>query len=221
MNQIDEKLKILIFSNKYQTMIEQIYKNVNTVPSKNNLFRAFELSPLSKTKVVIVGQDPYYIKGMADGLAFSTNLNIMPKSLKNIFWEIKNEYPNIKLNSYSLVEWAKQGVLLLNAILTTEVNKPLIHKQYWSTFILDIINLINCYKENVVFVLWGKEAQKLSNFINKEKHKILFSPHPSPLSASKGFFGNNHFILINKYLKQTNQEEINWNILNKNNKMQN
>ena len=130
MNQIDEKLKILIFSNKYQTMIEQIYKNVNTVPSKNNLFRAFELSPLSKTKVVIVGQDPYYIKGMADGLAFSTNLNIMPKSLKNIFWEIKNEYPNIKLNSYSLVEWAKQGVLLLNTILTTEVNKPLIHKQY-------------------------------------------------------------------------------------------
>ena len=130
MNQIDEKLKILIFSNKYQTMIEQIYKNVNTVPNKNNLFRAFELSPLSKTKVVIVGQDPYYIKGMADGLAFSTNLNIMPKSLKNIFLEIKNEYPNIKLNSYSLVEWAKQGVLLLNTILTTEVNKPLIHKQY-------------------------------------------------------------------------------------------
>ena len=143
----------------------------------------------------------------------------MPKSLKNIFWEIKNEYPNIKLNSYSLVEWAKQGVLLLNTILTTEVNKPLIHKQYWSTFILDVINLINSYKENVVFVLWGKEAQKLSNFINKEKHKILCSPHPSPLSASKGFFGNNHFILINKYLKQTNQEEINWNILNKNNKM--
>ncbi len=219
MNQIDEKLNNLIYSSKYQNIINQIYKNKNTIPNKRDLFKAFKLSPLSKTKVVIIGQDPYYIKGLADGLAFSTNSNIIPKSLKNIFIEIKNEYPNIVLNSYSLKSWAKQGILLLNAILTTEINKPLIHKKYWSSFMFDVINIINKYKENVIFVLWGKEAQKYSYFINNKKHKILCSSHPSPLSASRGFFGNNHFILINKFLKQTNQQEINWNILNKNNKI--
>ncbi len=219
MNQIDEKLNNLIYSSKYQNIINQIYKNKNTIPNKRDLFKAFKLSPLSKTKVVIIGQDPYYIKGLADGLAFSTNSNIIPKSLKNIFIEIKNEYPNIVLNSYSLKSWAKQGILLLNAILTTEINKPLIHKKYWSSFMFDVINIINKYKENVIFVLWGKEAQKYSYFINHKKHKILCSSHPSPLSASRGFFGNNHFILINKFLKQTNQQEINWNILNKNNKI--
>ena len=219
MNQIDEKLNNLIYSSKYQNIINQIYKNKNTIPNKRDLFKAFKLSPLSKTKVVIIGQDPYYIEGLADGLAFSTNSNIIPKSLKNIFIEIKNEYPNIVLNSYSLKSWAKQGILLLNAILTTEINKPLIHKKYWSSFMFDVINIINKYKENVIFVLWGKEAQKYGYFINHKKHKILCSSHPSPLSASTGFFGNNHFILINKFLKQTNQQEINWNILNENNKI--
>ncbi len=219
MNQIDEKLNNLIYSSKYQNIINQIYKNKNTIPNKRDLFKAFKLSPLSKTKVVIIGQDPYYIEGLADGLAFSTNSNIIPKSLKNIFIEIKNEYPNIVLNSYSLKSWAKQGILLLNAILTTEINKPLIHKKYWSSFMFDVINIINKYKENVIFVLWGKEAQKYIYFINHKKHKILYSSHPSPLSASRGFFGNNHFILINKFLKQTNQQEINWNILNENNKI--
>lgn len=219
MNQIDEKLNELILSEKYQNIIEEIYKNKNTVPSKENLFRAFKLSPLSKTKVVIMGQDPYYVKDMADGLAFSTNLNILPKSLNNIFIEIKNEYPNVIFNSPSLTSWANQGVLLLNSSLTCEINKPLIHKNYWTSFVLEVINLINLYKENVVFVLWGKEAQKLENIINKEKHKILSSSHPSPLSATKGFFGNNHFLLINKFLKETNQKEINWNILNKDNKI--
>lgn len=219
MNQIDEKLNGLILSEKYQNIIEEIYKNKNTVPSKENLFRAFKLSPLSKTKVVIMGQDPYYVKDMADGLAFSTNLNVVPKSLNNIFIEIKNEYPNVVFNSPSLTSWANQGVLLLNSSLTCEINKPLIHKNYWTSFVLEVINLINLYKENVVFVLWGNEAQKLENIINKEKHKILSSSHPSPLSATKGFFGNNHFLLINKFLKETNQEEINWNILNKDNKI--
>lgn len=219
MNQIDEKLNELILSEKYQNIIKEIYKNKNTVPSKENLFRAFKLSPLSKTKVVIMGQDPYYVKDMADGLAFSTNLNILPKSLNNIFIEIKNEYPNVVFNSPSLTSWANQEVLLLNSSLTCEINKPLIHKNYWTSFVLEVINLINLYKENVVFVLWGKEAQKLENIINKEKHKILSSSHPSPLSATKGFFGNNHFLLINKFLKETNQEEINWNILNKDNKI--
>lgn len=219
MNQIDEKLNELILSEKYQNIIKEIYKNKNTVPSKENLFRAFKLSPLSKTKIVIMGQDPYYVKDMADGLAFSTNLNVVPKSLNNIFIEIKNEYPNVVFNSPSLTSWANQGVLLLNSSLTCEINKPLIHKNYWTSFVLEVINLINLYKENVVFVLWGMEAQKLENIINKEKHKILSSSHPSPLSATKGFFGNNHFLLINKFLKATNQEEINWNILNKDNKI--
>ncbi len=217
MNQIDKKFYELINSTKYKEIINEIYKNKNALPDKTNIFKAFELCPLSQTKVIILGQDPYYTKGLADGLAFSTHSSKRPKTLQNIFLEIQREYPNSIFETNNLENWAKQGILLLNNTLTVEIDKPLSHKKYWKDFTKEIIELINRYKKNVIFVLWGNEAMKVMPYI-KNYHFILSSSHPSPLSANKSFFGNNHFILINKYLKEINEKEIKWSLY-KNNKI--
>ncbi|MBR4025722.1 MAG: uracil-DNA glycosylase [Mycoplasmataceae bacterium] len=213
MDKIDDKLKQLISSKDIQNLINKAYNTTeNVLPKKDNLFEALKLCPLSKTKVVIFGQDPYYTKGVADGLAFSTTSYKTPLSLQNIFKQIKTEYPNCQFKSNNLSTWAKQGVLLLNSCLTVIENKPLSHSELgWDKLIISIINLINENLENIVFVLWGNNAKKLINLIDQTKHFVLFSAHPSPLSANKGFFGNNHFKKINQFLIKVNKEPIDWN----------
>ena len=162
------------------------------------------------TKVVIFGQDPYFQNGVANGLAFSVNKNEpIPASLKNIYKEIENDIGPTKNKNGCLKSWAKQGVLLLNSSLTVEISKPGSHSKIGrNKFILDIIKLIN-NKSNIVFILWGKHSQKYSRYINKN-HLILVAPHPSPLSAYRGFFGSKHFSRCNNYLKQNNLSEIEW-----------
>ncbi|MBD5423235.1 MAG: uracil-DNA glycosylase [Mycoplasma sp.] len=211
MIEIDKLLHKIIKSQKYENRLNNIYSsNKNIFPNRNDVFRAFKLCPLSKTKVVIFGQDPYYTKGVADGLAFSTRSNKTPASLKNIFKEIKLEYPNSLFSSNNLESWANQGVLLLNTSLTVEENLPLKNSLLWMDFIREILNLINNHCNNIIFVLWGNQAIKLKKYISKN-HYILESSHPSPLSANKGFIGNNHFKKINEILKSLNLDTINWN----------
>lgn len=202
--------------NKINTLFEVIkneYENKIIFPSKENIFKAFKLCPINKTKVVIFGQDPYYQDGVADGLAFSTKQLKTPASLQNIFRELKNQFPNIKIQTNDLSYWARQGVLLLNTSLTVEKNKPNSHKEIgWDYFIKKVIEYINDNLSGVIFVLWGNNAKSLVKYINSNKHHILTSAHPSPLSAYNGFFGNKHFIKINQILSEENKSEIDWNL---------
>ena len=186
-------------------------KNKNIAPSPSNIFKAFELCSYQETKVVIFGQDPYFQEGLANGLAFSVNKDIqIPASLKNIYKEIKNDIGILHNKDGSLDTWASQGVLLLNSCLTVEVSKPGSHFEAgWEEFIKEIIYLLN-KKNNLVFFLWGKNAQKYIQYINSDSHLILTAAHPSPLSAHKGFFGCKHFSKCNDHLKKNGINVINW-----------
>lgn len=201
---------------EFQILIQKIkkeYESKTIYPKKEDIFRFLKFYDISKTRVVIFGQDPYYQKDVADGLAFSTRNSKTPASLKNIFLELRNQYNDIKIYSNDLSSWAKQGVLLLNTSLTVEENKPNSHKNIgWNYVIEYIIRYINNNLTNVVFVLWGNNAKSLSSLIDLDNHYILKSSHPSPLSAHQGFFGNNHFIKINDILRKCNKEEIDWNV---------
>lgn len=209
---VDQEMEKLLKSTETKKILKKAYKSDDVVPKKINIFKPFELCPLSKVKIVILGQDPYPKENVADGLAFSTNKNITPHSLKNIFKEIKSEYKNSKFKTNNLSCWALQGVLLLNTCLTTKKGKSMSHSKIgWNNFVIKIFQLINTYKNNVIFVLWGNNAKKFQKFINKDKHYILFSAHPSPLSANKGFFGNNHFKKINNILRKNKINKIDWN----------
>lgn len=219
MEKIDELLEGIINSKHYSDKLNLIYSSrKNIFPKQEDVFRAFKLSPLSKTKVVIFGQDPYYKKGVADGLAFSTRNSKTPSSLINIFKEIKSEYKNSIFETNDLSCWAKQGVLLLNTCLTVEENNPLVDKDLWKELIYCVIDLFNQYRFNVIFVLWGSHARHLKKFIDIKKHYVLESAHPSPLSSTRGFFGNNHFQRINEILIAIKLEPINWNTYNLENK---
>ncbi len=206
-----EKKKKYFIKMKY--FLEKEYKNKIIYPKKNKIFEAFKLTKFENIKVVIVGQDPYCNKNQSHGLAFSLlpNIKITP-SLKNIYIEIKNEYPNFKIpNNGYLLNWTKQGILLLNSILTIENKKILSHKNIgWEIFTNNIIKYINKYKNNIVFLLWGKFAQKKINLINKNKHLILISSHPSKLSFNKGFLNCNHFKKTNFFLIKKNKKPIIW-----------
>jgi uracil-DNA glycosylase len=163
-------------------------------------------------KVVIIGQDPYHGKGQANGLSFSVEKNIkIPPSLKNIFIELKNNYPEYKYSDGDLSRWANQGVLLLNSILTVRKSEPGSHSNIgWEKFTDFVIKNISSEKRNVVFLLWGKYAQSKRRLIDENKHLILKSSHPSPFSAHKGFFKNYHFKKTNQYLLLNDLNEINW-----------
>ena len=197
--------EVISFLNK------EILDNKKISPAGEDIFNAFKYCNFMSTKVVIFGQDPYFQNGVANGLAFSVNKNEpIPASLKNIYKEIENDIGPTKNKSGCLKSWAKQGVLLLNSSLTVEISKPGSHSKIgWNKFILDIIKLIN-NKSNIVFILWGKHSQKYSRYINNKNHLILVAPHPSPLSAYRGFFGSKHFSRCNDYLKQNNLSEIEW-----------
>jgi uracil-DNA glycosylase len=176
------------------------------------IFNAFNLCPFNEVKVVIIGQDPYHGPGQAHGLCFSVKENIaFPPSLINIFKEIQNDTGIPRPSSGNLERWAQQGVLLLNATLTVRAHMAGSHqKKGWEVFTDSVINIINRDKNNIVFLLWGAYAQKKGESIDRSRHLVLESVHPSPLSASRGFFGNKHFSLCNKYLKENGLEPINW-----------
>jgi uracil-DNA glycosylase len=194
--------------------VEQEYANTTCFPPKELIFSAFEQFDFQDTKVVIIGQDPYHGVGEANGLCFSVNDGVaIPPSLKNIYTEINNEYDRILFpTSGNLERWAKQGILLLNAGLTVRKNEANSHKHLqWNVFTDAVINLINEQSENVVFLLWGSFAQKKGKLIDRNKHLVLETGHPSPLSANRGlWFGNNHFIITNDYLIKNMKIKIVW-----------
>ncbi len=196
-----------------QKQLDKRYKDTIVFPPKEKIFNAFDLTPFENLKVVILGQDPYHGFGQAQGLAFSTPTNIKnPPSMRNILKEINNEFSTIsKCENGDLTPWAKQGVLLINAILTVEESKPKSHHKIgWEIFTDNIIKYISQNCENIVFLLWGAPAIKKQKIIDEKKHHILTAVHPSPLSAYRGFFGCNHFIKTNKILKDLKKEPINW-----------
>ena len=193
-------------------------------PAPKNVFAGFYLCPFDSVKVVIIGQDPYHSTSLvngkviptAHGLCFSVAKGApIPPSLKNIYKELKLELrENFEIPTHgNLEKWARQGVLLLNTTLTVEAGKPMSHsKKGWVNFTDEIIRAISCKKDGVIFILWGKHAQKKKLLIDLEKHFVLESPHPSPLSAHRGFFGNGHFEKTNNLLLQQNKEPINWQL---------
>ena len=178
-------------------------------PSSEQIFRAFELTPYANVKVVIIGQDPYHGKNQANGLAFAVNPDQpAPPSLKNIIKELESDL-KIKTSSYDLVKWAQAGVLLLNQTLTVIKNQPNSHQSIgWDEFVKEVINALNKKASPIVFILWGKNAQKYSNQI-KSNHCVIESVHPSPLSAYRGFFGSKPFSRANSFL---GDRAIDWSI---------
>lgn len=199
----------------FESLVDKVkteYKTKTIFPKGSLIFNAFNLCPFDKVKVVILGQDPYHEIGQAHGLAFSVPEGIaLPPSLQNIYKEIESDL-NIKVEQNGdLTRWAKQGVLLLNSTLTVEQHKAASHQNFgWETFTDNVIKSLSQEKEHLVFILWGSFAIKKSSLIDKTKHLVLTSVHPSPLSAYRGFFGNKHFSKTNDYLVANNIEPINW-----------
>ncbi len=188
-------------------------ENMAIFPPIPSVFRALELVHFNEVKVLILGQDPYHGFGQANGLSFSVNKEIMiPPSLKNIFLELKNDL-NIPISQHGdLTSWAEQKILLLNSVLTVEHGKPNSHQKLgWDKLTNKIISRLS-KRGNMIFVLWGNSALKKLNLIDDKKNKILSAPHPSPLSAYRGFFGCKHFSEINKILIENGSSEINWKL---------
>jgi uracil-DNA glycosylase len=197
---------------KLTDFVRNEYKTKLTFPPSALIFNAFDQCPFDKVKVVIIGQDPYHGDGQAHGLCFSVADGVaFPPSLLNIFKEIERDLGIAKPTSGNLIRWAQQGVLLLNATLTVQAHAAGSHQgRGWETFTDAAIHKLASEKEGLVFMLWGSYAQKKGDFIDTNKHLVLKSVHPSPLSAYRGFIGNNHFSLANKYMKEKGLEEIQW-----------
>lgn len=193
--------------------VKDEYQNHTCYPPEKEIFAAFDFCTLDNLKVVILGQDPYHNKGEANGLCFSVKEGVkIPSSLRNIFKELNADVGKKVPVSGDLSKWAKQGVLMLNAILTVRADKKAAshQKQGWETFTDEVIKQISSEKENVVFLLWGKYAKSKIKLIDKSKHHILESVHPSGLSAYKGWFGSKHFSKTNTFLKSIHKNEIDW-----------
>lgn len=184
-------------------------------PPQADVFNAFKLTEFDQVKVVILGQDPYHGPNQAHGLAFSVKPNVSPPpSLVNIYKELATDIEGFQTPNHGyLVQWATQGVLLLNTVLTVEQGQAHSHRDFgWETFTDQVIAKLNEQRENLVFLLWGSHAQKKGQFIDRYKHCVLNAPHPSPLSAHRGFFGCQHFSKANDYLRQHQLSEINWHL---------
>ena len=193
-------------------VIKEYIENI-CYPPKDQIFDALNSCPLDDIKVIILGQDPYHRFNQSNGLAFSVNSDIkLPPSLKNIFKEISNNYDNKERKNGNLLSWSKQGVLLLNSVLTVRQGMPNSHSgKGWEKLTDFIIHNLSKRRSNLVFLLWGSYAQRKDKLINQQKHIILRSGHPSPLSANRGlWFGNRHFIKTNQYLKSNKKTTINW-----------
>lgn len=197
---------------KLTNFVHQEYGTQKVFPPAKLIFNAFDQCPFDQLKVVILGQDPYHGPDQAHGLCFSVNDGIpFPPSLRNIFKELKNDTGKEIPTTGNLINWARQGVLLLNATLTVRASQAGSHqKKGWEEFTDSVIHKINEGKEHVVFILWGSYAIRKGEFIDQSKHLVLTSVHPSPLSASRGYFGNYHFSKSNEFLKEKGLEPIRW-----------
>lgn len=216
-NDWDEKLKNIWESKGFKNFLDAIYEEYDKktiFPPKDYIFNALKLTSYSNTKVVIVGQDPYHGVGEAHGLSFSVQDGIkLPPSLKNIYKELQDDLgiePSLKGD---LTKWAKEGVLMLNAVLTVEKDKPASHRNKgWELLTDYIIKVLNAKEEPVVFILWGNFAKEKTKLITNDRHCIITSPHPSPFSARSGFFGSKPFSKTNNFLKSKGLKEIDWNL---------
>ncbi|MCI5818691.1 MAG: uracil-DNA glycosylase [Paraprevotella sp.] len=188
------------------------YARTTCYPPGNLIFNAFNLCPFDRVKVVLIGQDPYHEPGQAQGLCFSVNDGVQfPPSLVNIFKEIQGDIGTPIPLSGSLVRWAEQGVLLLNATLTVRAHEAASHQRRgWEEFTDAVIKKLSSEREHLVFILWGSYAQSKERLIDTSRHLVLKSAHPSPLSAYRGFFGNHHFSLTNMYLQKQGMQPITW-----------
>lgn len=185
-------------------------------PPANEIFSAFALTEFAEVKVVILGQDPYHGINQAHGLSFSVKPGIAPPpSLVNMYKELAQDIEGFQIPKHGyLIDWAKQGVLLLNTVLTVEHGKAHSHANFgWETFTDKVIAQLNQHREHLVFLLWGSHAQRKGQFIDRNRHYVLTAPHPSPLSAHRGFFGCRHFSKTNAYLRLKGIEEINWQLI--------
>lgn len=209
--QLEEEFNQEYFT-KLTDFVRNEYQTKKIFPPAKLIFNAFEHTPFDRVKVVILGQDPYHNDGQAHGLSFSVNEGVkFPPSLINIFKEINDDLAVPVPASGDLTRWADQGVLLLNATLTVQAHLAASHQNKgWETFTDAAIRKLADERSNIVFLLWGSYAQKKASFINPEKHLVLTSVHPSPLSAHRGFFGNKHFSKTNEYLVSTGQSPIQW-----------
>lgn len=194
--------------------VDEEYSKYKVYPARGKIFSALTHCDINDVKVVILGQDPYHEEGQAHGMSFSVMPGVaVPPSLKNIYKEIENEYGYPAPNHGYLMKWAKQGVLLLNATLTVRAHLANSHSKFgWQKFTDRVIQEVNRQNNPVVFILWGNNAISKEKYIDQNKHLVLKSVHPSPLSAYAGFFGNNHFKKANEFLKNNNREKIDWRI---------
>jgi len=195
--------------------VKEEYKKGTVYPAPKNIFRAFDLAPFSKVRAVILGQDPYFNPGQANGLCFAVNEGVsLPPSLQNIYKELSSdlgEQGRTLLKTGDLERWAKQGVLLLNATLTVRAGAANSHQgQGWEQFTDAAIKTLSERREHLVFILWGNYAKAKGAHIDRSKHCVLEAPHPSPLSSYRGFFGSKPFSKTNAYLEKTGQTPINW-----------
>ncbi len=184
-------------------------------PPEQDVFNAFAMTPLDAVKVVILGQDPYHGAGQAHGLSFSVQDGVkIPPSLRNIYKELATDVDGFVIPQHgNLSVWAEQGVLLLNTVLTVEEGNANSHAKFgWETFTDAVIDAVNRHTEGVVFILWGSHAQKKGANIDSQRHLVLTSPHPSPLSARRGFFGCHHFSKANAWLQQHQKAPVNWQV---------
>ena len=216
-NKWDELLSDEYKKQYFEELLEFVkneYKTKTIYPKQNEVFNAFRYTDYDNLKVVILGQDPYHGPNQAEGLSFSVSNEVLkPPSLKNIFKELESDLGIPYPESNSLKPWAKQGVLLLNAVLTVEEHKPASHRNIgWETFTDNIIELINKKNKPVVFILWGNFAREKKKYITNPIHLVIESPHPSPFSARNGFFGSRPFSKTNEFLKKNNIKEIDWRV---------
>ncbi len=210
---LDGEFKKDYFSD-IMNFVKEEYATKTVYPPYEDIFNAFKFTPLDNVKVVILGQDPYHEEGQAHGLAFSTpDGRPIPRSLKNIFKEINQEYGYPVPQSGCLEKWAEQGVFLLNTVLTVEAGNANSHSKCgWQTFTDRVIGILNEETHPIVFLLWGKQAEKKKELITNPNHLVLITSHPSPFSARRGFLGSNHFRLANEFLKENNISEIDWSL---------
>ncbi len=203
------------YKNLFYTLKNE-YSNYIIYPDSNDIFNAFHLTPLSKVKVVIIGQDPYHEPGQAHGLSFSVKPGIdIPPSLANIYKELHDEMGTYIPNNGYLEKWAKEGVLLLNTILTVRAHSAMSHcKIGWQEFTDAAIRAVNEQDRPIVYLLWGKPAREKAKMLNNPKHLVLETVHPSPLSAYRGFFGCGHFKKANEFLIENGETPIDWQIEN-------
>ena len=213
---LSEEFKKPYYRELYNKVIHA-YATEKVFPPKEDLFSAFHLTPLNEVKVVIIGQDPYHNEGQAHGCCFSVRPGVeIPPSLQNIYKELESDCGCYIPNNGYLESWAKQGVLLLNTVLTVKAHQANSHQGWgWEQFTDAAIRALNLQKQPIVYLLWGRPAQQKKSMITNPKHLVLEAPHPSPLSAYRGFFGCKHFSKANAYLQKNGVKTIDWQIENR------